>query len=478
MVTKINRPGAGTVLVVAFAIAALLVDLMSAVPLLWLGSLAAFLFALIVLGWDRATPVLVFLIAINMFSIWADNFNIDLTEHGLGLYPVVRNQNEAILHSSAAMAILALGMMVGQQFKKGIRDGGQPANLAEALAYSPSRIAFLYFAFIPLAKIISVIGSSLPGVSAWAYTFVLLKFGLIYWLALSVFTANRQYIWLVGVLISELIVGSMGFYSDYKDGFFVVLIALAESKRRLPARQLVLALAGIIVIIYMSLIWTAVKPEYRAHIYKLGTGNSIVWLANKYADPNLASWHAASTLLARIGYTKFYAMVLDRDTSEFRGIYERAVESLEPRLLFPKKSALNDSVLTNAVLDWKINTRTTSIGLGYVAQAYIDFGFPGLLLPIFVLGTIVGAMYTYFLTRPAPAFLCKAFGVGCLFVSFRFETDIDKALGGLFIGFLISAITLHFGKSLLLRIAAREPRSTGAVPYSAVAHEASQFAAR
>ena len=51
-------------------------------------------------------------------------------------------------------------------------------------------------------------------------------------------------------------------------------------------------------------------------------------------------WRGASTLLERIGYTKFYAIVLGRDTSEFSGIYERAVEHvLKPRLLFPEKAA-------------------------------------------------------------------------------------------------------------------------------------------
>ena len=98
------------------------------------------------------------------------------------------------------------------------------------------------------------------------------------------------------------------------------------------------------VVIYLSLIWTGVKQEFRSHILpKEGTLDSIAWLASKYADPDLATMKSASKLLERIGYTQFYARVLGRDTQQFGGNYERAVEHvLRPRLLFPDKAALDD----------------------------------------------------------------------------------------------------------------------------------------
>ncbi len=223
------------------------------------------------------------------------------------------------------------------------------------------------------------------------------------------------------------------------------------------------------VVIYLSLIWTGVKQEFRSHILpKEGTLNSIAWLASKYADPDLATMKSASKLLERIGYTQFYARVLGRDTQQFGGNYERAVEHvLRPRLLFPDKAALDDSAETNSVLGLRINTAVTSIGLGYVAEAHIDFGFPGLLAPMLAIGAIVAAIYAYFLSRPAPILLCRAFGVACLFKSLRFESDINKELGGLLMVFLVMAITLRFGKSLLLRFAASEPREISAVSYNA-----------
>ena len=465
-----TRRANGIILFVTFAVVGLLVELNSAVPLLWFSSLAAFLFALVVLGWHKATPVMVFLIAINMLSIWADVFNVDLTEQGLGLYAVVRNQMDAIVYSSIALGMLALGMMVGQRFRSRNRDPSHSSVLAEALRYSPKRIAFLYFVFFPISIIIGKIGDSFPGLSQPAYAFAMLRFAFIYWLSTSVFITTRNYMWLVAVLLCEVISGSTrGFSTGYTDGIFIVLIAIAESKRRLPARQVVFALGASMVVIYLSLIWTGVKQEFRSHILpKEGTLNSIAWLASKYADPDLATMKSASKLLERIGYTQFYARVLGRDTQQFGGNYERAVEHvLRPRLLFPDKAALDDSAETNSVLGLRINTAVTSIGLGYVAEAHIDFGFPGLLAPMLAIGAIVAAIYAYFLSRPAPILLCRAFGVACLFKSLRFESDINKELGGLLMVFLVMAITLRFGKCLLLRFAASEPREISAVSYNA-----------
>lgn len=456
-------------LFIAFATAVLFVELFAAVPQLWLAVLAALIFALVVLGWENAAPVLVWLLAINILSILADILNVELAEQGLTLYAVVRNQNEAIYYSLAAMAVLALGMAIGQQILKAPRGGGQTGYSAEGPAYSAAKIALLYFAFLPVAKIADLVGGSLPGLSQPADALGLLRFALIYWLSLTVFGANRHYVWLIAVILVEIVMGSTGFFSNFKEGFFVVLIALADSKRRIPVRQLAFALAGTVVIIYMSLVWTAVKKEFRADIAGGGAVNSVTWLYSMYTNPDaLDMGRAASDLLARIGYTTFYAMVLGRDTTGFGGFYERAVEHvLQPRLLFPNKAALDDSAQTNRVLHIQIDN-ATSVGLGYVAQAHIDFGFPGLLLPMLVIGAIVGAIYSYFLTRPAPAALCKAFGVATLFNSVKFETDIEKLFGGLLMSFLVMAITLHFSKSFLLRAAAREPTWTRAAPYQSL----------
>ena len=123
---------------------------------------------------------------------------------------------------------------------------------------------------------------------------------------------------------------------------------------------------------------------------------------------------------------------------------------LTPRILFPDKAALDDSKLTTALLGIKID-KYTSIGVGYVAQAHVDFGFPGLLLPMLVIGGMIGGGAKYFMTRSAPLLIREAFTTATLFLAFRFEENIDKALGGFITGFLAMALVLKFAYPMIAR---------------------------
>jgi hypothetical protein len=86
----------------------------------------------------------------------------------------------------------------------------------------------------------------------------------------------------------------------------------------------------------------------------------------------------------------------------------------------------------------------TSVGVGYVAQAEVDFGFPGLLIPMAMIGGLLGLCWQYFVTRPVPHLLREAFGVATLFLCFQFGENIDKALGSL--------LTAWIGMALILRV--------------------------
>jgi hypothetical protein len=308
-----------------------------------------------------------------------------------------------------------------------------------------------YFAFLPVSIFVGVIGQLAPGLSQPAYVFGLLKFALIYLLAARVFETGRDTLLLVLVIVVEILTGSIGGWASYKEGFFVVMIALATTSRRFSLQHIGLAVGGVAAMLYLSLGWTAVKKEFRSTIVGSDAWTSLAWLADKYFGGDLDLVAAAVTLLDRIGYNKFYAMIIDANTESLQGIYFRAlVHIVTPRALFPDKAILDDSAQTAQALGWSI-AGDTSIGLGYVAQAHIDFGFPGLLAPMILLGAAFGAIFAYFLTRPAPPLIREAFAVACLFNALRFEANIDKQLGGLIWAFLVLAVVLRFGGASLGR---------------------------
>lgn len=428
--------------------------LLSSVPELWGISVVALIAAVVVLGWRLAPPVLAWLIAINMLAIWADIATIELNNSGWAAAFLLPGLPDAIIASSCAMVFLAIGMRCGLLLGRPVfayRLDAAPSQTANAVPYSALRITVAYIAVQPVTAVIGLIGKAVPGLAQPAYAFGLLKFTLIYMLAAKVFATGRNFYLLTGVVAAEIVIGSTGGWAGYKEGFFVVVIALAASSRRFTLRRTTFALAGVAAMIYLSLAWTAVKQEYRADIASRGTVASLLWLADKYFGGEIDFASAAVALLERVGYTKFYALVMNANTEGREGSYRRAVlHIITPRLLFPDKAALDDSAQTEKILGWSI-AEGTSIGLGYVAQGYIDFGFPGLLVPIVGLGAIVGTIYTYFLTRPAPPLIREAFAVACLFNALRFETDIEKQFGGLIMGFLMLGFALRYGAAILHR---------------------------
>lgn len=445
-------------LVLSCALLFLLV--LSSAPELWLTSIGAFLVTLAALGWHRAPPVLVWVVAINMLSIWADIATVELNKAGWVSLIVGDNLGEAIIHSSFAMAFLAIGMRIGLALGHSLLgyDFRAIRDPAANSFYSPQRLALAYLIYLPTAIMVNRIGEAAPGLQQPAYVFGLLKFALIYMLAARIFAIGRDYYLVVFVVIAEILIGSTGGWANYKEGFFVILIALARTSGHLNLRQLSVSLIGTATILYLSLAWTAVKIEFRATIQGSDAWTSVKWLAGKYFGGQIDMSAAAITLLDRVGYNKFYAMVMSINPQGIDGIYQRAiVHILTPRILFPDKAILSDSAQTALALGWNIQ-QGTSIGLGYVAQSHIDFGFPGLLAPMSILGALLGLIYAYFLTRPAPLLIREAIAVACLFNSLAFAGNIDKQLGGLLMGSIVLALALRYGGLTLDRWLVSAPR--------------------
>jgi hypothetical protein len=248
----------------------------------------------------------------------------------------------------------------------------------------------------------------------------------------------------------ELVIGVTGFFASYKEAFIIILIALLASGRRsLSVPKWAFAVASAIAVVWVSLVWTAVKMEYRYSVlYTTEFEERIDWLTQRffgYIDYS----DALLKLFGRIGYTELYAQVLARQDAGAIptgfNLYASAVQHVfTPRILFPDKPFLDDSQLTRALLDMRV-AEGTSIGVGYVAQAQIDFGFPGLLLPVLFIGIMIGLAAEYFMTRPVPLVLQEAFTTAALFLSFPFASNIDKALGGFAMSCLVMSMTLRFG---------------------------------
>ena len=428
---------------------------------LWTACLLTLPAAVWLVGGKQAYRVLIWLIAVGWLQIIADVAAADLTGETISEGYLGIPRVEAIVWSLCAILVLAVGMRWGTQsagwlFRSPVRLSGDTTAGGD-YGVGLHRVVLCYFVSLAVTLIAGLVAASVPALAQPALALSLIKFVCVYLIAVTVFESNRGYVWLAVVSLLEMVTGLIGYFSNYKEAFIVILIALTTSRRPMNARTWIFAATTVVAVIWVSLVWTSVKKEYRHFLVSNPTvEEQLEWMAQRFFVESPDYHDAVVRLFQRVGYTGFYAAVIAReDFGFFRqrhfDFYASAVQHvLTPRFLFSDKAELNDSKLTTALLGIKID-KYTSISVGYVAQAYVDFGFPGLLLPMLVIGGMIGGVAKYFMTRPEPVHIREAFTATTLFLAFRFEANIDKALGGFIAGFLVMALVLKFAYPIIER---------------------------
>ena len=118
----------------------------------------------------------------------------------------------------------------------------------------------------------------------------------------------------------------------------------------------------------------------------------------------------ADALVSRVAYVEMLSHVLRRVPDSMphtEGLLWRdaLAHVAMPRILFPDKPRLlSDSELTMRYTGLLLASDAggTSISMGYVTESYIDFGVPGMFLPVLIVGFVWGAMYRFMMSRDSP----------------------------------------------------------------------------
>lgn len=207
-----------------------------------------------------------------------------------------------------------------------------------------------------------------------------------------------------------------GFFSNFKDVFFYALIGLIASNVRFRFRVVLPIALLASVLLFLGLVWSAIKGEYRNFVNR-GSGQQVVLVSYFERISEIGSLVsnlraqdlpiAADQMMKRLMYFQFFGVVLDRvpnalPYTEGQIWGDAVLRPFMPRLLFPKKSAVNDSDLTNQYTGLRLATASqgTSISMGYMTEAFIDFGPIFMFLPIAGFGLFLGIFYRWLLSRP------------------------------------------------------------------------------
>ena len=256
--------------------------------------------------------------------------------------------------------------------------------------------------------------------------------------------------------------------TKFKELFFLVFIVLLSQWRlgardkaeRAHNRNITIVLVSIVIfLLTIGLIWSGgLKHSWREALLSGEVAGSPIEKMAAYGEHAVQSVRTfevergAETLGSRmssgLAYFSHVVRVVPESVSHEDGalIWRALRHVLMPRVLFPEKENLGgDSWLVRkyAGLNVAGNESGTSIGLGYMGEFYIDFGFPGMLLPCFMYGLFIGWLYRC-LQRASPSRAFFAAVSAGLFLQhfLSFEGNFTKLFGGLLQNFLVVVVIL------------------------------------
>ncbi len=295
-----------------------------------------------------------------------------------------------------------------------------------------------------------------PGLSQILLALPTLKWAFYFMLAYAAFCGapGGKHIFAAAFLV-ELAFGIGAFFSDFKTVIFVTTFAAVASGRRMTAKRLVSIGALAMLVLALAIVWTAVKGDYRrivsegqaAQIVSLDYTARIGQLAGLVAELDASALSGAfDKLLRRITYVELFGATIDyvpNYVPHQRGaiLWDAVSRPFMPRLFFPDKAIIEDSVRTNEFTGMKVSgaEQGTSISLGWVAEAYIDFGRYGMFLSILAIATLCGAIYRGFMRwQPTRGLLGAALATAILQGAGFLETSITKLFGSMIVSLLMA----------------------------------------
>jgi len=319
---------------------------------------------------------------------------------------MLANHERATWLALVGTVATAIGMRLALRHRLGSFAG----QIETELSQLNLRRAFLaYLGGYALASICGVLAWRLGGLAQLILAAGLIKWSLLWLLVTGSFVQRTGNGYILLALALEASVGFLGYFSTFKEGFFVLGLAVLTVRRPLaPETKTMLGLAGVC-LLAMLVFWQAIKKDYRMFVsdgmtdqaVRVSVEARLAKLRDLALNLNLEAVDTGIiTLIERVGYTDLFAATLNwvpaYEPHAGGALSKRTIlHPLMPRLLFPDKAAINDSELARQYtgLNLSGSEEGTSIGIGYFAESYVDFGAVGMFAPLLLLGYALGWIY-------------------------------------------------------------------------------------
>lgn len=366
----------------------------------------------------------------------------------------------------ASLVVLAIAMRM-------VLGSLRPPTPREAnahLAWEPTELFRFYLLGLAVATAAQFVRGSLPGLDQQLEALARIKFLTLFMLFVGVFTLRRGYVYMLAAIAVEMVIGFSGFLGDFRAVFFFLFVAALASRTRWTGGTSVVVAAGAILLVVLGMFWTSVKMDYRRFATGSDESQALVvpvdvrlgYLGQRAAEAGNIDWsYSAYLLLVRLAYVDIFGAVVGVQSASpepgFMGQWSDALSHVfQPRVLFPNKPILSDSDvfmrLARVDLDEAIRAGT-SISVGYMAENYVDLGFPGMLVGVFVLGAVLAWACRYFMSLRAPWVMRE----GTVLVLIHMvnqngvEVSLPKLIGAIVTSFVFYALVAKFAYPMAWR---------------------------
>ena len=437
-----------------------LLSLLTANPLLSCTAIGI-LPVLVRLTWRAGEPpVLFFAVAFQWLQVSMAVFYADFMGQSVSSFPNSPATATAVFISLVGLVVLAIGMKIGLDWRQTKKHRH---SVAGPMRYSMKKVWSVYLFLFTMTVFLPPLLWKVQSVRTIMLAFLSLKWVSLYILA-YLSCARSQGVfnrYLAVCILLEVIIGFTGYFSGYKQVFFMLGIAFLSTKVRLRGKDIAFISVIVLVVFFLAVCWSSIKVDYRNFLNQQ-TGKQQVLVPFEKRVTVVTEMildldgqrflEGIDALASRIAYVDMFARVINnvpRYLSHENGkLWWAAIRHvLMPRLLFPNKPVLpSDSELTSKYTRQHLagGAQGTSISMGYMVESYIDFGMIGMYAPIFLCGLLWGGMYRYFMINVPDRPIAYGMVTALLINANQFEMHSVKLLGGMIMNFLVFALVTKF----------------------------------
>jgi hypothetical protein len=374
---------------------------------------------------------------------------------------------DAYWYMLASIIVLAIAF-------RAVLSGVRGPTLRQATAHlewRPIDLFQVYVAAFVASSAAQVVADQFLALAQPLEALTRLKIVVIFVLFATVLNLGKGFGLLAIAVGAELVVGFTGIQSDFRSVFIILFMAAIAARVRWTGVTTILVGLSAGFLVLLGLFWTSVKGEFRqfatmsddSQYIKVGLDARLGYIGGRFLAAGNTDWDFASyALLNRLAYVDIFGSVIGvkRVAPEQQASFQQWGDALahvfQPRFLFPDKAVLSDLevYIRLARGDASEQVRAgTSISVGYLAENFVDFDFPGMLGSVFLIGLIVAGMCRYFMSVPLPWMLREGIVMALVWAigATGVEISLPKLFGGAFIGFVTYAILAKFALPFAVR---------------------------